>query len=130
MTTRRHDEAGETLVEILIALIIMGLVVGAFFGAITTGSNASRSERNLASADAVLRNYAETAKQSVRVTCLGQTAGTPFTVGYTPPSGFQVTANGPNGLTCPSPSGVNEIDIVATTPSGTQEKLSIDVRTP
>jgi prepilin-type N-terminal cleavage/methylation domain-containing protein len=131
--TTRHDERGDTLIEVLIAIVIIGIVaIGSFF-AISMGATNSKAQRDFVTADAVLRNYAETVKQTVRVNCNGQPAGTAYTVSYVPPSGFLVTAKDPShplGLTCPSAATVNEVDIEVTVPDGTKKRLNIDVRTP
>ena len=128
MIARRRDERGETLIEIVIALVIIGLIVSSFFAAIATTASASRSHRDLVTADAALRNYAEAAKQAVRSTCNFANAGTaPFTVNYSAPG---LTASSPGGLVCPAVSSVRQIDVTATLPSGTQKHLSIDVRAP
>lgn len=124
---RRGNEGGETLVEILIALVIMGLVMGAIFATYATASTGSKGERDLVTADAALRNYAEAAKQGAR-SC--KTAGAPFTVKYTPPpTGFLVSAP-PAELTCPPVTAVGQVDITVTLPSTATRTLSIDVRTP
>jgi Tfp pilus assembly protein PilV len=125
MIARRRDESGETLAEIVIALVIIGLIVGSFFAAIATTATASRSHRDLVSADAALRNYAEAAKQAVRVTCLANPAGTPFTV-----DSPGVTASAVGGFTCPNESTAKRIDITATLPSGVHKSLSVVVRKP
>lgn len=120
-------EAGETLIEVLISIVVMGAVFGAFFSAIATTSTATKSHRYFVTADAVLRDYAETAKQAARDTCFGNPPGTVIPVTFTPPSGYNVAAT---GLTCPSPTTVNQVDITATLPNGVDKHLSIDVRTP
>jgi len=124
---RRRDEAGETLVEILIAVVIMGLVMGAIFATYATASTGSKSERDLVTADSVLRNYAEAAMQAVRTTC--KSGGTTFAVSYTPPAGYTVSAP-PAELTCPPVTSVQQVDITVTLPSTATRTLNIDVRTP
>jgi type II secretory pathway pseudopilin PulG len=133
MQKQAHNEAGESLVEVLISLVIIGIIVSAFFAAISTTSKATSTQRDTVKADAVLRDYAETAKQAVRDTCTSSNAGAPVTVTLPPeqlPSGFSVTST---GLTCPSlttPPYVNKVDITATLPNGVPKVLSINVRTP
>jgi type II secretory pathway pseudopilin PulG len=130
MQRRTHSEAGESLVEVLISLVIMGMIISAFFAAISTTSRATTTHRDVVKADAVLRDYAEAAKQGARDTCPSNPTGTPIPVTLPPeqiPNGFSVTAT---GLTCPSPTTVNQVDITATLPNGAQKLLSINVRTP
>lgn len=136
--TSRRSEAGETLLEIIMALVIIGLIVSAYFATFSTEGSGTAAQRNLVTADAVLRNYAEATKQAVRDRpCTGDPT-VAFTVNYTPPagSGINVTAtmpasSNPPNLTCPSLNSVNEVDIDATLPNGTTHKqMKIDVRTP
>ena len=63
--TRRDHQAGETLVEILVALVIIGLIVSAYLATYSTGALASKAHRDLVTADGVLRNYAESVKDAV-----------------------------------------------------------------
>ena len=126
---RRRGEAGETLVEILIAIVIMGLVTGAIFATYATASTGSKAERDLVTADAVLRNYAEAAEQAVRTTCTSANSGSAFAVAYAPPTGFGVSV-GAGQLKCPAVTSVGVVDIAVTLPSGSKRTLSVDVRTP
>jgi type II secretory pathway pseudopilin PulG len=129
MRTRDRSELGETLIEVLISIVVMGVVFGTFFSAIATTSTATKSHRYFVTADGLLRDYAETAKQSARDTCTSSNAGTVIPVTLTPPapSGFSLSAT---GLTCPSTTTVNLVQITATLPNGVQKLLDIDVRTP
>ncbi len=133
MTSRSNDESGDSLVEVLITLVIVGLIIGGFFTAITTTARASTAHRDLVTADAVLRDYAESTKLAVRAQCPGN-AGAPFTVSYSPPAGSGITVTA-TGLTCPSLTGANDIStvvITATLPNSahTTRLLRINVRTP
>src|SRR6516164_84757 len=56
-----EPEAGDTLVEILIALVVIGITVTAILGAFATTISASAEQRNLASADAFMRGFVNTA---------------------------------------------------------------------
>src|SRR5437868_3637825 len=114
MTSHRHHETGDTLVEILITIVIIGITAIAAFYAISVGAASSKTHRDAVTADSALRNYAEAVKQAVRdLPCKSSTpSGTSFATqvaaDYTSPSpGFPMpTATGPVGLTCPSISGV------------------------
>ena len=128
MTSHRHHEAGDTLIEILITIVVIGITALASFYAISVGATTSKSQHDYVLADTVLRNYAEAAKQAARnLPCTSANAGTSFTPAYTPPAGFTV-AGAP--LTCPSINGVTPVVITATLPDGTTKVLSVDVRTP
>ena len=128
-TLRRRGEAGETLVEILISVVIVGLVMGAIFATYATAATASKDGRDFATVDAVLRNYAEAAKQATNATCTSSNAGSPLNVIYVPPGGFKVSAP-PAELICPPLKSVGQLDISATTPGGATHSLVVDVRTP
>jgi hypothetical protein len=129
MRARRYDESGETLLEIVLALVVLALVVGAFFAAFTTGSTSSAAHRDLATADTVLREYAELTKRAVRATCDG--TNTTFSVTYVPPPDFTVTpAPAPATQTCPaSVTAVNPVTVDVTLPNGsTHKQMTIMVR--
>lgn len=128
MRTCRHDESGETLVEILVAMIVIGIVVGALFATIATASTASKSQKDFVAADVALRSYGELTKEAVRAGCPGL-AGKAFTVPYTAPPGSTIVVTA-IGLTCPSPTSVGKVDITAALPGGATKKLSVNVRTP
>src|SRR5215467_8125481 len=121
MAKHRSDETGETLLEVLIALVIIGLVVGAFFASFTTASSASTQQRNLVTADGILRNYAESVKTAVRDSCNSFATYTPA---YSAPSGFVVSPDPTAPQACPPVSGplaqqVPTVHLTVTLPSGT-----------
>ncbi len=126
------DDRGDTLVEIVLSIVVIGVVFGAFFAAISTESTASTAHRNFVTADALLRDYAETAKAAARADCPTSTTYTTTTTSL--PTGFSV-ANGTGFVggdgVCPSDtSSVQQAEFIATLPSGTTRSLQIDVRTP
>jgi prepilin-type N-terminal cleavage/methylation domain-containing protein len=61
-----NAEAGMTLVEILVALTILGLAIAGITSGLGTASLASATHRRTVNADTILRDYAEAIKQSVR----------------------------------------------------------------
>jgi prepilin-type N-terminal cleavage/methylation domain-containing protein len=131
------DERGDTLIEVIISLIIIGVVGGAFFAAIATSSTASKSHRDLVSADAVLRDYAEATKSAVRdaTNGCGKSNPTTFTVvfpppEYTMPPGFTVSST-PSlvNQACPSVTSVQSEHLTVTW-GGHSKSLDIVVRTP
>jgi type II secretory pathway pseudopilin PulG len=128
---RDRSEAGETLIEVLISLVVIGAIVAAFFAGIVTTSRATASQRDLVNADAVLRDYAEVAKQSVRASCTGANTGATVPLTSTPvvPSGLVLT---PIDLKCPpvTGAGVGPVHIEVTLTSGAVKTLDILVRTP
>ena len=64
MRTHRDDERGDTLIEILLAIVLIGLMMGVLYASITMGATGSNTQKNLATADGILRNYAESAKNA------------------------------------------------------------------
>jgi len=121
---RRGNEGGETLVEILIAVVIIGLVMGAIFATYTGAATASKSQRDFVTADAELRNYAE-AVQAAAQTCA---AGLPFKVSA-PSIPYPATRDAP--AACPDPSTVVQVDLTVTPTNGTPPQiLTTYVRTP
>lgn len=126
---RRGNEGGESLVEILIAVVIIGLVMGAIFATYATAATSSKSQRDFVTADTVLRTYAETAKQAVRSTCTLSNAGTAVPVNYTPPAGFTVSTS-PASVTCPAVTSVNSVVITVRLPAGSTRMLGVVLRTP
>src|SRR6516165_10030043 len=93
----RSSEAGETLVEMLIAIVIIGIAVTAILGALLTSMTASTQHRGLAVEDTLLRSYAEQAKQQIELqTPTSSTSYQPscqpsYSVSW-PPAGFTVPA--------------------------------------
>jgi hypothetical protein len=77
----------------------------------------------------VLRDYAENAKQAARAFCTSSNTGAAIAVTPAPPVPLDFTVSA-TGLTCPSPTTVNPVDITATLPNGVQKHLFIEVRTP
>ena len=69
----RRTARGDTLIEVLLAVVIIGVVFSAFFVAMSTGSSASAAHRNYVTADALLRDYAEAAKAGARADCATST---------------------------------------------------------
>jgi type II secretory pathway pseudopilin PulG len=63
---QRRSEAGETLVELLVAIVIIGLAFPALIGALITSVAGSVEHRGLAAADTLLRSFAETVKYDVQ----------------------------------------------------------------
>src|SRR5262245_7068077 len=105
MRSIRRSEAGETLLEIVIAVVVIGIVFSGFFAAYSTAAKASSTQRVAAQADALLRNAAEATKNAVRDQCADSTASTPgATYSVTLPSaptGWPALTMTPADQTCP-----------------------------
>jgi type II secretory pathway pseudopilin PulG len=130
MRRRGADEAGDSLIEIVFALVIIGVVIGAFVASFSTGATASSAHRYNVTADVVMRNYAEATKTAARANCTTQ--GQALKITYPPPgppAGFTATSN-PDPVLCPAPNDVTPVTIIVTTPNGQKRSMSMDIRTP
>jgi type II secretory pathway pseudopilin PulG len=63
-TLRR--EAGDTLVEVLISLVVLSLAVVALLGGLLSSTSASATHRNIANLDSILQSLAESARYQVQ----------------------------------------------------------------
>jgi type II secretory pathway pseudopilin PulG len=127
MLRRGADETGDTLVEIVFALVIIGVVIGAFVSTFSTGATASTAHRQLVTADGVLRSYAEEAKAAAQ----GCTAGAPLSLQAPPgmPGNYNVTIT-PASPRCPAETDTQGLTLTVRMPNGTTKSLSVEVRTP
>ena len=62
----KKDEVGDTLVEVLVAIIVLGIAAVAIFGAYTMSIVGSAQHRTMASLDVGLRNIAEAATYQIQ----------------------------------------------------------------
>jgi Tfp pilus assembly protein PilV len=89
------SEAGDTLIEVVIAVLVIALTAAALLGAITTSIVSSAAHRNLSTDDTLLRSYAEEVQYEVeqRPTPLYQTCAATYSVlpNFTVPTGYQLT---------------------------------------
>jgi type II secretory pathway pseudopilin PulG len=127
---RRANQLGETLVEVLIAIVLIGAISSAYFLTASTQTRASSLNKELVQADAISRSYAELAKATVRSSC---SPGNNFAVDISdttafPPT-FQIVTN-PSPLPCPTTTTPQEIDLTLTTPSKDTTHLSFEVLAP
>ncbi len=91
--SRARTETGDTLVEVLIALTVTAITVTAILGAFATTISASAEQRNLASADAFLRSFVETATYDISLSNTPDFVACASTV----PAGYgQLAANASN----------------------------------
>ena len=128
---RFEGQRGETLVEVLIAIVLLGAIASAYFTTATTQTRASSWNRELVQADAVARSYAELAKSLVRNGCTPDSVLNVDTSTF--PPGYTATAptSGPGARLCPhSVTQPQVIDLTVATPSGASRKLSFEVLTP
>ena len=124
----RRSQAGDSLIEIIIAIVVIGLVVSAVVAAISTAENGSASHRELVTGDTVMRNYAETVKSAVRTSCTA--SGGTWTATYPPPLPTGYTVNALSAQTCPSVLTTNTVTLQVGLPNGRSKSMKVVVRTP
>jgi len=130
MQPHRRSEAGETLIEVLVSILLLGAISAAYFFAFIAQTKASTSNKSLVTADSVTRQYAEYAKSAVRNQCNKTNAGSTVVVGYTSPNNYGVSTT-PSPITCPDLSTAQPpVKITVTGPQTIKEVLYIQLRTP
>jgi type II secretory pathway pseudopilin PulG len=63
---KRFGEAGDTLVEVLIAIAVIGITAAALLGGFSTSIAASADHKSLSSLDTVLKSFVETATYQIQ----------------------------------------------------------------
>ena len=136
------SDAGETLVELIIAVAIMGITVVAIIGGIATTILMSDIHRKQATAGSYVRSYAEAVGNYVAVPGNFDPTTSPSTlqtdVGFAAPTGFAATVTAPVRCwtgsafgTCLASSTVQQVTLnVASTDARASESLVIVVRKP
>ena len=146
MAERVLDERGETLVELLVAIVIMGITVVAVMGGFLTSIKLSDVHRKQATVGALARDYAEQVQRYTAGTgylaCAGTAAYDPGTVGYALPadySGYTAavtsvrywTATSTWAATCSSDRGLQQVTVQVSSPDGrAAESAVVVVRKP
>jgi type II secretory pathway pseudopilin PulG len=140
-----RSESGDTLIEVLFALVIIALSVSALLGALITAVATSGEHRSLSVEDTLLRSYVETAEYQIQVQStpaplFAQCAPTyPITFSMPPgSSGYSVSITGVqywNGSGFDSSCGSNDkkgvqLVTVSSTGPGATQTLSFVVRDP
>lgn len=148
----RRREAGETLVELILAVAIMSIAVVSVAGALATGVRASDQHRKHATAGAAVRAFAEALHASVWSSdgYLEDICGTGDPASayldrlgdiYTPPANYQASVTQvrfwhPNGTTGSFESGCPDVGLqlltleVATADGRVTETLDVVLRKP
>jgi type II secretory pathway pseudopilin PulG len=125
ITSADRRDVGETLVEIVMTVVIVGIAVTALISGLATTTSASTTNRATADGDTVMRNFAEAIKDAAG-TCVD---GLPIVAGYTPPAGFGATISPANPV-CPAVTETQRLTLDVTGPSGVHQAMQIVVRTP
>ena len=122
-------DAGETLIEVLAAMIIIATVIAALLGGLITTTIASAHNRDLATANTLLRSYAEGVKQYTRAGYLdcASSYNVPATA-YVLPDGWTL----PTNIVEPCPGGIDpgtqQVHIRVVTPTQAEQRLDLWVR--
>jgi type II secretory pathway pseudopilin PulG len=122
-----RDDAGESLIEVVMAMLVLGGAIAALLASVTTAVNSSRTHRNLVRTDTVMRNYAEAIKVAVRDGCDGGTSGGNYAVSYSAPD-FSFATSDPTNA-CPAAGAPIELVLSVSGPAGTKS-MQIVVRRP
>ena len=142
------DDRGESLIEVLMAVVIMGVAIAAVVGGLVASVLMSDVHRKQTTAGAAVHNYAEAIQNYVLngsdaangnfAQCSSvATADTPTTVGFTVPTGFTASISAPldwNGsawVACGANQGLEQFTVqIASSDARAAQKLTIEVRRP
>ncbi len=119
------QDLGESLVEIVITVVIIGITVTALVSGLGSVAAAGNAHRVGVQADAAMRNYAEAVKSAVR----GCIDGASWVPDYSPPEGFRVSMS-PEDTSCPNAKEARRLELTVDSPTATRQVLTIVVRTP
>lgn len=124
----RRDDHGETLIEILVSMTILGLAGVAVLAGLQLAITASDIQRKETTGGAYVRNYAEALQKYIAsananyVSCATTSNYSAATVSFTPPTGFsssvtKVQSVSPSGAlgSFTSPCGTSDTGVQAVT---------------
>jgi prepilin-type N-terminal cleavage/methylation domain-containing protein len=106
--------SGFTLLEVLVALVIFGIILGVTYAAITQSLQVQSSQEAATSSQARLRRVTEVFTQELRSAVLGAISNTPFTAGESSVS-FTLLDGGAGYQVLPHDSGNNHSFTTANT---------------
>lgn len=150
MTRHRppRGDAGESLVELLVSIAVIGLAVTALLGAVGTAVDSSRQHQDTARGQAILRSWGETLSHPqdsgsgyVYTPCASAAAFPPASDSVTVPAGWTAAVGDVqwwNGAAWSTTScddaGLQKLHLVVTSPAttwpGTSQSLDVVVRRP
>ncbi len=91
----RSSDAGDTLVEIMVAVVIIGISAAGILGGLGAVLGSSGTHRSLTSLDAIVKSFAETAKYEIQRQAGTPPGGPEFVQCATPPNGAVPTSPQP-----------------------------------
>ena len=124
-TALRALDVGETLIEVVLTVVIIGISVTALLSGLATAASAGNSQRISVMTDDVMRNYAEVTKAAAR----GCVVGGIYSVAFAAPKGFTVSTS-PADTKCPDVTSTKLLTLTVKGPTGIAKQLQIRVRTP
>jgi Tfp pilus assembly protein PilV len=136
MTAPRNDDRGETLVEIVISVLLIGIAVTALVAASTSSVNLSLGHRRLTDTDVALKKAAEGLKAATYKPAATKTSysvaadpGIPVNVAVTSvlclPGTTGATVSTSTAKACTSDTTELQLVVLTATGSGTSETTTI-----
>ncbi len=126
-----RSEEGTTLVEILVAVAILGIAFVAVLGGMLTSVTASDVHRKQADGLALVTRNAETVKALPYASCATPAA---YETGLAAASGYSISITAVAFLDaggfvtpCPTDKGIQRVSLKAETTSGTNSSETIDI---
>lgn len=138
----RSEDRGETLIELVVALAILGIAMVAVVGALGASITMSDIHRKQSTAGAEARNYGELVENYVAGTgytaCAAPASYAPATVGYAAPAGYAAAATTLRYWTgsawsasCGTDNGLQQLTVsVSSTDTRAVEQLVVVLRKP
>jgi hypothetical protein len=138
---RSNSEAGDTLVELLVSIVVIGLTSIALLGTFATTITASTEHRTLASSDSLLKSFVEYATYQIQMqggnfstSCTPYTLSPPYTIpaGYTGYTvGFTGSVLSADGSPCvPGSTAPQRLTAQVQSPSGATQHIDFVVADP
>ncbi|HVA07046.1 MAG TPA: IPT/TIG domain-containing protein, partial [Acidimicrobiales bacterium] len=127
---RGRSEAGDTLIEVLIALVVIGLTATAILGAFATTISASGEQRHLVAADAFLRSFVETATYDISLSTAPAPPPVFVACASSVPSAYsQIATNASNSTFTVTITGISAPPAGCTTTQPAPEQITAKVST-
>jgi prepilin-type N-terminal cleavage/methylation domain-containing protein len=130
---RSGTHGGFTLVEILVAVAILGIAIVGIVGAIATFLHANTIDRSVANLDQVVRTYSESMNGQSYVSCASSYSSVTLPTGYTFSAGPTIMYwNGDNPATfaasCGTDNGVQQISATISQTASAQTQSILIVK--